>query len=48
MKDNKRHYKVIKSFVSAGLVEEEGGHSQGMDRETEERLRDRYILRKQG
>lgn len=25
--DNKRHYKVIKSFVSAGLVEEEGGHS---------------------
>lgn len=27
MKDNKRHYKVIKSFVSAGLVEEEGGHS---------------------
>lgn len=47
MKDHKRHCKVIK-FVSAGLVDEEGGHNYGMDRETEGRLRDRCILRKQG
>lgn len=42
MIDNKRLYKVIKSFVGAGLVQEERGHNYGMKRETEKTLRDGF------
>lgn len=42
MIDNKRLCKVIKSFVGAGLVQEERGHNYSMKRETEKTPRDGF------